>query len=741
MNGNVTPLDVTPGSGKDRFWICDIKHSYEATPYEIRGRAGSGCPYCSNPPKLIWNTAKRRKEGLHIPAIDPEPNNDEEDPRDNHLKKFCLDNVEEYGHLPDEWYPEHPDWPENASKDMEEFFPKSNIKVWWLCSKGHCFDAYLPSRIDTVGRHGSGCRYCNPHHGTDDIWDTMGRRENGLHIPDIDPKPKTDRDDPRDNHLAYAYPEVAKLWVSPVKQEDAHLTPRLVTRQHHALVNWKCPGYLGNGCGTIFERKIYAMTRPGASWSCTDCSDLIRADTRAQFGVTEEHNFATSRPDLVRFWSKRNKSPPEKYTPTSNRKVWWDCPDCGEEGRQSPSACIQNKQGCPNCYLLNNNIETYCLDNVEEYGHLPDEWYPEHPDWPENASKDMKKILRGSPIEVYWICSIGREALKEIGLTQEDKDLIIKYHSFSASPVSRTNTNRFKRDKGCRTCNQRAFSRSDLEVYIHAEMEYIFGKADHIPPRAKEFGGISIDVIIREYDVAIECDGITHESRREPEKEKNKILESEYGISTFRVRDSRLKPLPPDVSYNQNEIQWPPTEEMGKLLQLLQRSGIKFSRSHNEAIEQYLRERKPQNVSRFQELRRIHYHKSSLKTWCENNGDRGKLLAREFIRGSKWQSISTIGYASADRALWRCEIHGEVPQIVHSRTLGRSNCLYCYEEFGRKEQFEKQTVAYKKDRKEDFARVEYLVNELGWTQGEAAADIDISPSVITRWKQEGWIDI
>ncbi|WP_415488929.1 zinc-ribbon domain-containing protein, partial [Candidatus Hikarchaeum yamanae] len=114
MNGNVTPLDVTPGSGKDRFWICDIKHSYEATPYEIRGRAGSGCPYCSNPPKLIWNTAKRRKEGLHIPAIDPEPNNDEEDPRDNHLKKFCLDNVEEYGHLPDEWYPEHPDWPENA---------------------------------------------------------------------------------------------------------------------------------------------------------------------------------------------------------------------------------------------------------------------------------------------------------------------------------------------------------------------------------------------------------------------------------------------------------------------------------------------------------------------------------------------------------------------------------------------------------------------------------------------------
>ena len=44
-NGELTPKDVTPSSGRKVWWICKNKHEWVA---KVGKRAhGTGCPYCS----------------------------------------------------------------------------------------------------------------------------------------------------------------------------------------------------------------------------------------------------------------------------------------------------------------------------------------------------------------------------------------------------------------------------------------------------------------------------------------------------------------------------------------------------------------------------------------------------------------------------------------------------------------------------------------------------------------------
>ncbi len=56
-NGNLKPRDVTPGSGKKVWWICEAGHEWEAFIYS-RSR-GSGCRFCN----------KRTKTDNNRPAL------------------------------------------------------------------------------------------------------------------------------------------------------------------------------------------------------------------------------------------------------------------------------------------------------------------------------------------------------------------------------------------------------------------------------------------------------------------------------------------------------------------------------------------------------------------------------------------------------------------------------------------------------------------------------------------------
>jgi very-short-patch-repair endonuclease len=113
-NQSIRQTDVTLGSGKKVWWKCSEGHEWQAAIYSRV--KGNGCPYCGK--KLASPT-------VNLSVVFP--------------------------HLANEWHPS-----KNGDIKPEELRPKSNRKVWWLCRKGHEWEATINNRA-----HGQGCPYCS----------------------------------------------------------------------------------------------------------------------------------------------------------------------------------------------------------------------------------------------------------------------------------------------------------------------------------------------------------------------------------------------------------------------------------------------------------------------------------------------------------------------------------------------------------------------------------------------------
>ena len=149
MNGSLTPEDVTLGSGKKVWWRCRKGHEWRAV---IGTRVnGVGCAYCSG--------RRAHKENC-LATLNPK--------------------------LAKEWHPT-----KNDSLTPENITLGSEKKVWWLCKKGHEWQATVVNR-----NKGRGCPYCG------------GKKVN------------------KDNCLATLRPKLASEW-HPIK--NGVLTPANVT--------------------------------------------------------------------------------------------------------------------------------------------------------------------------------------------------------------------------------------------------------------------------------------------------------------------------------------------------------------------------------------------------------------------------------------------------------------------------------------------------------------------------------
>ena len=114
-NGALTPADVVPGSRRKVWWICPKGHAYQAA---ISSRSsGSGCPVCAGK-KII--------------------------PGENDL-------ASQYPDIARQWHPT-----KNGALTPDHIAPASNKKVWWICDKGHEYQAVVSSRTQRNG----GCPYC-----------------------------------------------------------------------------------------------------------------------------------------------------------------------------------------------------------------------------------------------------------------------------------------------------------------------------------------------------------------------------------------------------------------------------------------------------------------------------------------------------------------------------------------------------------------------------------------------------
>ena len=117
-NNSLTPQEVSKGYDKKVWWLGSCNHEWEATPNARTTMSGTGCPVCSH--RIIVTG-------------------------ENDLTLSYLS-------ISQEWHPT-----KNHDLTPQEIAPNSQRKVWWQCSKGHEWEAYVYSR--TGGQRG--CPVCS----------------------------------------------------------------------------------------------------------------------------------------------------------------------------------------------------------------------------------------------------------------------------------------------------------------------------------------------------------------------------------------------------------------------------------------------------------------------------------------------------------------------------------------------------------------------------------------------------
>lgn len=116
-NKTLSLKDITVGSGKRVWWVCNKNHEWDA-PVNNRARTnGTGCPFCAGKRAIPGET----------------------------------DLLTRYPFIADQWHPTL-----NGVLMPSDVLPKSHKRVWWICSKEHIWDAVVSSRVS-----GTGCPVCS----------------------------------------------------------------------------------------------------------------------------------------------------------------------------------------------------------------------------------------------------------------------------------------------------------------------------------------------------------------------------------------------------------------------------------------------------------------------------------------------------------------------------------------------------------------------------------------------------
>lgn len=124
-NKTIRPEDLLPYSHRKVWWKCEKGHEWE-TGIAYRTKQGSGCPYCC---------------GRFVGS-------------DNSLAAL-------YPLLAQEWHAE-----KNGALSAKDVRPGTDQKVWWLCTRGHCWIAAVCHR--THNSRATGCPYCSGRSATEE---------------------------------------------------------------------------------------------------------------------------------------------------------------------------------------------------------------------------------------------------------------------------------------------------------------------------------------------------------------------------------------------------------------------------------------------------------------------------------------------------------------------------------------------------------------------------------------------
>lgn len=303
-NGGATPERTLANAQKKCWWLCPQGHTWQASPY-IR-RKGGCCPVCS-----------RRKI----------------------TTENCLAVTNPA--LAAQWHPA-----KNGALTPWQVVDNTNKKAWWLCEKGHEWQALIYSRTA-----GCGCPYC------------ANRRVDAA------------------NSLAAVDPALARQW-HPLKNDS--LLPSQVVANSHRAVWWQC--------GKGHEWRAGILQRHCRGTGCPYCS--------GQKVIAGKNDLLGRNPALAAQWhpTRNGALTPASVMASTHRKVWWLC----ERGHEWEAAVSNRSNGNGCIYCAGQKVLPGENDLAALWPALAAQWHPT-----KNGGLLASQVFPGTHRVAWWQCGCG----------------------------------------------------------------------------------------------------------------------------------------------------------------------------------------------------------------------------------------------------------------------------------------------------------------------------------------------
>lgn len=342
-NGDLTPDDVTDGSNKRVWWVCDLGHEWQTATY-YRVAKSSQCPYCVGQKVLA---------GFN-------------------------DLATKFPDVARQWHPT-----KNKPLEPFEIGAGSEKKIWWLCDLGHEWEANLSNRT----RVGSGCPVCDGKQvlaGFNDLaskfpdvaaeWSSRNELsasevisgsgksvwwacseghewEQRISVRTSQavkcPVCANQKIVAGINDLQTLEPQIARQW-HPTKNGD--LLPSQVSVGSHKKSWWLCVE------GHEWEAAISSRRRNG----CPVCGNR-----QVVVGIND---LSTTHPEIATEWhpTKNGDLSPTQVALGQTKSLWWKCSE-GHEWKATLDT--RNRSGCPRCakygFDQGGESEIYFIENQE----------------------------------------------------------------------------------------------------------------------------------------------------------------------------------------------------------------------------------------------------------------------------------------------------------------------------------------------------------------------------------------
>lgn len=255
------------------------------------------------------------------------------------------------GNLLMEKYPEiakqfHPT--KNGDLKIEILTCGSGKKIWWQCSNGHEWEAFIYNRAK---ENGTGCPYCSGNKATEK------------------------------NNITITHPYLLKEWNY---SKNIGLNPENFKAGSNKKVWWVCE--MGHEFEAIISNRALLKTK------CSYCRNMK---------VTKENCLATRYPELAKEWhpTKNKNLTPYDVLPSARRKVWWKCSEGHEwESRIDHRNNMESK--CPYC-----SGKRACNDNslFVLFPDIAKEW-----DYNKNKLTPHEFTVYSNKM-IWWKCEKGHE--------------------------------------------------------------------------------------------------------------------------------------------------------------------------------------------------------------------------------------------------------------------------------------------------------------------------------------------